>query len=144
MIARFLCLLACLITGFCAVLVTIGGCRASASKNWPVTQATVIAFRATPNYQYSVASSNFTNDYVSCNELFGFSRELTDSEKYAVRYPLNAKVTVHYHPTRPDISVLETKFDSASFWKQTTLLSAVTLLFGYGLVFGAQFRRRGL
>src|SRR5262249_45578978 len=144
MAARFVCLLACSITGLCAVLTIIGGCRASNSRNWPVTQGTVIAFRATPNYQYSVASGNFTNDYVSFHELFGFSRELTDSEKYAVRYPLNGKVTVHYHPTKPDISVLETKFDSARFWKDIALFAVFILVFGYGLVFGAQWRRSAL
>jgi hypothetical protein len=141
MAARFICLLACSITGLVAVLVILGGCRASDSKNWPTTQGTVIAFRATPNYQYTVASGNFTNDYVSCNELFGLSRELTDSEKYAVRYPLNATVTVHYHPTKPDISVLETKFDSSTFWRDTAVLSVIVLVFGYGLVFGVTWRR---
>jgi Protein of unknown function (DUF3592) len=143
MAARFLCLLACSITGFCAVLVIIGDCRASDSKNWPTTHGTVVAFRAKPNYQYAVPSGNFTNDYVSCNELFGLSRELTDSEKYAVRYPLNGKVTVHYHPTKPDISVLETKFNSATFWKETALLIVIVLVFGYGVIF-AHWRRSSL
>ena len=133
MAACFLCLLACSITGICAVLVVIGGCRASDSKNWPVTQGTVIAFRAAPNYQYTVGSGNFTNDNVSCNELFGLSTVMTDSKKYAVRYPLNGKVTVHYHSIRPDISVLETKFNSATFWKDIALFAVFVLVFCSGI-----------
>jgi hypothetical protein len=121
-------------------LTIIGGFRAVRSKNWPVTQATVVAFRATPNYQYTVAGNTYTNDNVSCNELFGWSKELTDSEKYAVRYPLSAKVTIHYQPGKPDIAVLETKFDSGVFWKQLGLLSLATLMLAFVTLFGARLR----
>jgi hypothetical protein len=128
--ARFVCLLAFLVGAFCVGLWVLEGYRAATSKKWPVTQATVIAFRATPNYQYSVGGGTYVSDNVSCNELFGWSKVFTDSEKYAVRYPLNAKVTVHYHPTKPDIGVLETKFDAAIFWKQLGIIIVVTVMFG--------------
>jgi hypothetical protein len=127
----------------CAVFagfVIIGGYRAANSKSWPVAQATVVAFRAKPNYQYTVGGNTYTSDNVSCNELFGWSKELTDSEKYAVRYPLNGKVTVHYHPNKPEIAVLETKFDPGIFWKQLGLMSVVTLMFGFGMFFGGRMR----
>ena len=108
-------------------------------KSWPVTRGVVIAFRETPNYQYTVNRTTYISDNVSCNELFGFSKALTDSEKYSVRYPLQANVTVHYHPTKPVIGVLETKFDPSA-WKQIALLTTITFLCALGFAIGGRPR----
>jgi hypothetical protein len=139
-VPRFLCLLAFLIGAFCTGLLSLGGHRAATSKSWPVTKATVVAFRGTPNYQYTVGGNTYLSDRVSCNELFGWSRELTDSENYAVRYPLNATVTTHYHPGKPDVAVLETSFDSGVFWKEIGGITLAMLVFGYGAIFRGTWR----
>ena len=91
------------------------------------------------NYQYTVNRTTYISDNVSCNELFGFSKALTDSEKYSVRYPLQANVTVHYHPTKPVIGVLETKFDPSA-WKQIALLTTITFLCALGFAIGGRPR----
>jgi len=138
MLTRVICLLFCLVMAVATALTLMGAYRAATSKNWPVTNGVVIAFRETPNYQYTVNGATYVSDSVSCNELFGFSKALTDSEKYSVRYPLQANVTVHYHPTKPEIGVLETKFDRSTAWKQVAMLSAVTLLLGVGFAVGGR------
>ena len=142
MAARIICLLAFLLCIFVLALLIVGGYRAATSKNWPVTQANVIAFRGTPNYQYTVGGAAYVSDTVSCNELFGLSKLFTDSEKYAVRYPLNATVTVHYHPKKLDLGVLETKFDASAFWKQLGGMFIASMMFGYVAIAGAQWRSR--
>ena len=139
MLTRAICLLFCLVMALITTLTIVGAYRAATSKNWPVTKGVVIAFRETPNYQYTVNGSTYVSDNVSCNELFGFSKALTDSEKYAVRYPLQANVTVHYHPTKPDIGVLEIKFDTSA-WKQIALLITITFLCAIGFAIGGRSR----
>jgi hypothetical protein len=134
-----ICLVFCLLLAVVTTLTIIGASRAARSKDWPVTEGVVIAFHETPNYQYRVNGATFVSDTVSCNELFGFSRALTDSEKYSLRYPLQAKVTVHYHPAKPEIGVLEKKFDRAA-WKRITLLVAMTLLLALGFSAGGRMR----
>jgi hypothetical protein len=60
---------------------------------------------------------------------------IQNSEKYAVRYPLQAKVQVHYQRTKPSLAVLETKFDSAGIFIICVLV-LVNLAFIAGFVFG--------
>src|SRR5262249_15255018 len=112
-IGRLLWLIVALLVGFASALWARQVWRAHDSRNWPSTEGLVFAFYETPNYCYTVAGRTYTNSYASCNELFNSHVSIQNSEKYAVRYPLQAKVSVHYLQTKPSLAVLETKFDSS-------------------------------
>jgi len=93
------------------VLLTVMACLAFTSKWWPTTDGVVKAFYGTPDYRYVVNGQTYTCDYASCNEFFDGNLWAQNSTKYAVRYPSQAKVVVHYCPYRPSIAALETSFD---------------------------------
>jgi uncharacterized protein DUF3592 len=87
--------------------------QAWSAKDWPVTTGTVVGIYETPQYEYSVGGATHFGNHASCNELVEFFSEknYADYERYLVKYPVNSKVPVHYHPRDPSLSVLETKFD---------------------------------
>jgi len=115
--------------------------RAHSSKYWPTTDGIVIAFYGTPDYQYSVGGKSYTSSYVSCNEFFNGDLFVSNSSKYAVRYPLQAKVKVHYSPGDPSLAALETAFDSRIIGAIAVLVLVTTLCFA-GFVFGWRLRGR--
>jgi hypothetical protein len=94
-----------------AGLLSFEAYRAAMSKHWPVTDGIVISFYEVPNYRYSVRGGTYVGTHASCNEFFDRFSSIKNSAKYAVRYPLNGKVTVHYLPDDPEVAVLETEFD---------------------------------
>ena len=120
---------------------TLQAWRACNSKNWPTTNGTVVAFYGTPDYRYSVAGQNHVSSYVSCNELFNYGLWVDNSSKYAVKYPLNSTVTVYYHPSRPTIAVLDTKFDP-TVWIAVVALFAMAGVCAAGFIFGWRLRSR--
>jgi hypothetical protein len=67
------------------------------------------------------------NDVASCNEFCYVA--MRNSSKYAVRYPLNGTVTVHYHPTKPELAVLETQFDSSALLPLGGMLFSASFAF---------------
>ena len=79
------------------------------------------------------------NDVASCNEFCYVA--MRNSSKYAVRYPLNGTVTVHYHPTKPELAVLETQFDSSALLPLGGMLFFSLICF-LGFLFGWRFRSR--
>ena len=120
---------------------TLQAWRACNSKYWPTTTGTVIAFYGTPDYRYSVAGRNHVSSYVSCNELFNGGLWVDNSSKNAVKYPLNSTVTVHHHPRRPTIAVLDTKFDP-TVWIAVVVLFAMAGVCAAGFIFGWRLRSR--
>ena len=116
MIGRIVGLFVLLLIGFASALWARQVWYAHDSSNWPTTNGVVFAFYETPNYRYTVAGRTYTNSYASCNELFHWNWSIRNSEKYAVRYPLEAKVVVHYHRNKPSRAVLDTRFDSSGFY----------------------------
>jgi hypothetical protein len=90
------------------ILISAKVWRVHDCKHWPTTKGTVIAFRETPNYKYFVGEKSYTNSIVSCNEVIDSYMSLRNSPGYAVRFPLQAGVVVHYRPSDPALSVLET------------------------------------
>ena len=124
-----------------AALTTLGAWRACNSKYWPTTTGTVIAFYGKPDYQYSVAGRSHVSSYVSCNELFDYGLWVDNSSKYAVKYPPNSTVTVHYCPSRPTLAVLDTKFDS-KIWIAVVVLVAAAGWCAARLIFGWRLRPR--
>jgi hypothetical protein len=130
-----------LLVGFASALWVRQIWRAHDSRNWPTTEGVVFAFYETPNYKYTVAGQTYTNSRASCNELFISHVSIQNSEKYAVRYPLQAKVPVHYQRTKPSLAVLETKFDSAGIFIVCVLV-LVNLAFIVGFVFGGRIPGR--
>jgi len=111
---------------------------AHTSKNWPTTAGVVVAFYETPEYTYAVKGQTYTNSYGSCNELFNRLWSIRNSAKYAVRYPLQAKVSVHYCPKTPALAVLENSFDRSGIVFVAALVLA-TFFFAAGFVFGWRF-----
>jgi hypothetical protein len=122
--------------------------RAHASQKWPTTDGTVVAFYGTPNYSYSVNGKSYTGSYVSCNEFFTDYLSMRNSASNAAKYPLQAKVSVHYCPSDPALAVLETAFDS-SILIAVGILALFTgvcfagFLFGWRLRPGWPWRRLG-
>ena len=133
----FLFILLALVTG----LVSLQVWRAYTARDWPTTPGVVVAFYETPNYKYSVGGRNYTNSYGSCNELFNSLWSMRNSAKYAVRYPLDAKVVVHYCRSRPGLAILETKFDASGLFVVMGLV-LMTSVCCAGLVFGWRLRFR--
>ncbi len=115
--------------------------RAYNSKYWPTTDGVVIAFYATPDYKYSVGGKSYTNSYVSCNEFFNGDLFVSNSSKYAVTYPLQAKVKVHYCPSEPSLAALETAFDSRIIGAIAVLVLVSAVCFA-GFVLGWPLRVR--
>ena len=141
MIGRMLWLCLTLLVGFASALWARQVSRAHGSRNWPTTEGVVFAFYETPNYRYTVAGQTYTNSYTSCNELFNSHVSIENSEKYAVRYPLQAKVPVHYLRTKPSLAVLETKFDSSGIFIVCGLV-VINLIFIVAFVFGGRISGR--
>jgi len=139
--SRLMWLLLFAVLSLVASWTTLQAWRACTSKYWPTTNGTVTAFYGTPDYQYSVAGQSHVSSYVSCNELFNYGLWVDNSSKYAVKYPLNSAVTVHYHPRRHSIAVLDTQFDPA-VWIAVIALFAMTGVCAAGFVFGWRFRSR--
>lgn len=118
--------------------------KVAAAKRWPVARGTVIEsrvadakdsdgswdYRPVITYQYRVGGQVYTNNLLA----FG-SRVLTEGgrsgEKKALitvaRYPVGCQVDIHYHPQRPDQSVLEPRSVVA---KWIVLLGVGFLLIG--------------
>lgn len=130
-----------LLVGFVSVLWARQVWRAHDSRNWPPTEGVVFAFYETPCYRYTVAGQTYTNSFASCNELFNRIVSIQNSEKYAVRYPLEAKVPVHYSRNKPSLAVLETKFDSLGIYLVCGL-ALINLMFIVGFVFGGRIPGR--
>jgi hypothetical protein len=130
-----------LLVGFASALWVRQVWRAHDSRNWPTTEGVVFAFYETPNYRYTVAGQTYTNSDASCNELFNRIVSIQNSEKYAVRYPLEAKVQVHYSRKKPSLAVLETKFDSLGIYLVCGLV-LINLVFIAGFVFGGRIPGR--
>ena len=122
-------------------VVTVDCYRGLTCKHWPVTQGVVFAFYETPNYRYAVSGRSYVSDQVSCNEFLNRSLTAQNSAKYAVRYPLEAKVSVRYHPGTPQLAVLETKFDTTVLWAIPILLF-FTVMSAFGFVLGWRWRMR--
>jgi hypothetical protein len=141
MAVRLIWLIFFLLITLCLSLLCREAYWAWTSKNWPTTNGTVFAFYETPRYRYTVSSRSYTNDIASCNEMFFRDVGIRNSEKYSVRYPLQATVSVHYHPGRPDVSALETKFDP-SILRDIALLLFIDLLLALGFAFGWGVRPR--
>lgn len=98
-------------------------------KDWPVTYGMVVSFRQTPMYSYSAGGAMNDSDVVSCNELVNEYEALWNSETYAARYPLGARVTVHYHPHKRNIAVLDTQFNRKYLIPVGALLLVGLMLF---------------
>jgi hypothetical protein len=101
-------------------------------KNWPVTSGMVWAIRQTPIYFYSARGAVNDSDIVSCNELVNGYEALWNSQSYVARYPLGASVTVHYHPHKKNVAVLDTQFNGK-------YLIPVVALFLVGLMLFVKF-----
>jgi hypothetical protein len=129
------------VCSLCAVWTTVQAWRACNSKYWPTTKGTVIAFYGKPDYQYSVVGATNVSSYVSCNELFYSHFWVDNSSKYAVRYPPNSQVTVHYFPSDPTLAVLDTKFDS-TIWIAVAILFLMSGISAAGFIFGWRLRSR--
>jgi hypothetical protein len=141
MIPRLIWLFLIVAFGTVTILFSVQVWRAATSKHWPTTPGVVFAFYETPNYKYSVDGRDYTNSHASCNEFFNSTWSAPYSSKYAERYPLGAKVTVHYYPERPDVAVLETNFDRSGI----IIVAAFGLLTSFcvaGFVFGWRGRYR--
>jgi hypothetical protein len=123
------------------VLFSVQAWRAHDSKHWPTTDGVVVSFYERPNYQYSVGGTSYTASHVSCNEFFDRYLSIRSSPEYAVRYPLQAKVSVHYYHSNPALAVLETTFDS-SILIAIAVLALVTGLCFAGFLFGWRLRPR--
>jgi hypothetical protein len=123
------------------VWISVQARRAHSSKYWPTTEGVVVAFYATPDYRYSVGGKSYTGSCVSCNEFFNGDLFVSNSSKYAVRYPLQAKVKVHYCPGDPSLAALETTFDSRIIGAIAVLVLLTALCFA-GFVFGWRLRGR--
>jgi hypothetical protein len=124
-----------------AAWTTFEAYRACTSKYWPTTNGSVIAFYGKPDYQYSVAGKTHVASDVSCNEFLNYLQWVDHSSKYAVKYPLNSQVTVHYCPSKPALAVLETQFDSRA-WIAVVILVGMTGVCAAGFIFGWPLRRR--
>src|SRR6266481_3383637 len=129
---------------FCMLLLftvvgSVGAWRAHDSKKWPTADGIVVAFYEAPNYRYVIGGKSYTGSVVSCNEFFNGYLSIWNSAKSAVRYPLQAKVAVHYCPNNPTLAVLETAFDSRIITAIVLLVMMTSLSFA-GLVFGWRFR----
>ena len=139
MIVRLICFFMSIVLGLVTVLFGLQVAYAHASKSWPTTQGVVVAFYATPEYKYSVSGRTYSSSYASCNELFNSQGIIQNSSKYALEYPLKARVTVHYCPQKPALAVLETQFNSSGFLLVAALVLATSVCVS-GIIFGGQFR----
>jgi hypothetical protein len=114
--------------------------RVAAARRWPVARGTVVEsrvedyrdsdgdwiYRPVITYQYDVGGRVYTNDLLA----FG-ARSLTrggigaerKAQASVARYPLGGNVEMHYHPERPEESVLEIRSAVA------TLLVIVGVIF---------------
>lgn len=122
--------------------------KVAAARRWPVAHGTILEsrvaestdgdggldYRAVITYQYQVGGQGYTNNLLA----FG-SRSLTEGgvagERKAhatvARYPVGGHVEVHYHPERPEQSVLEIRSVVA------TLLVVVGVIFLFAGMFVA-------
>lgn len=108
-----------------------------ACQSWPQTTGTVTEstlqrienktgarFDAKIRYQYKIAGKTFTCDRIQ----FG-SMAFKDAGAIQAKYPLNAKVDVHYEEANPDKATLETGFNNLAVLP--ALLGAIALLITY-------------
>jgi hypothetical protein len=137
--SRVLWFLMATIVGTVTALVTLQAYRSYTSKNWPVTTGVVVSFHETPHYHYRVGGQTYVNDRVSWEEFLDRNVTIRNSEKYAVRYSLNTKVTVHYHPRKPEMSVLDTRFDS-KILRVIGLVLIMFLICVMGCIFGWRWK----
>ena len=143
MLSRLIFLIMFVLMGLVTALWTREAWLASGSNRWPTTQGTVVAFYETPNFSYAVNGSVYTNSQASCNEFCNSYVAIRNSSKYAIKYPLNSAVTVHYRPSEPSRAVLETKFDPSIVIAIAGMLLMTTLC-GAGTILGWRFGRTHL
>jgi hypothetical protein len=122
-----------LISGLFAVFFDIGSYRGHDSKSWPVVEGTVVAYYQNPQYRYLVGGLTFENGQVTSLEFVGGSAGNVDVN--LVKYPLHGKVTVHYNPQKPQLAVLDTRFE-ARYYTISAAISAVSMLFFVAFVQG--------
>lgn len=108
--------------------------RALASPNWPRTPGKVSASETTAStstdsktrvssktyaaniaFQYEVNGRQYTADILHFGQTVG-SGDSSDAELRHVRYPIDAAVTVSYHPKDPSIATVEPGFDPDVLW----------------------------
>ena len=140
MISRLIWLFWFMLLAVITGLWSLGVWHAYTAKNWPTTEGVVIAFYGKPDYTYSVDGRTYTNSFVSCNEFFNLW-SVENSAKYAVKYPLGAKVAVYFSRRRPELSALQTQFDTSGILLVVTLV-LMTSVFAAGFVFGWRFQGR--
>lgn len=110
------------------LLLTVGGAsvilyhlseaiRGLDSERWPTTNGTVIAseisdfsyetttYFANIKYEYIVESEKFSSSKIAFFDDFAYSFK-TVAEGFLSRYRVGTQVTVYYHPTKPELSVL--------------------------------------
>ena len=124
--SRVIWLLLAFVFGAMASYFSFQSYRAMTSKHWPTTNGQVFAYYDAPNYRYKVAGATYEASRISCNEFFG-SRDRKKTDRYLMFYPLGANVVVRYHPSKPELAVLETDFDSGIF-KAIGVLSLLVLV----------------
>ncbi len=124
--------------------------NARASREWPATTAEILSstvieqrrtvFEAAVTYRYHVEGREFSGDRIR----FGWEGESTREGQQAVsaRFPVGARVPVHYHPADPAVSTLlpgQGDHGSLGLWIGAVLfllsavsLAAVTVAFASG------------
>jgi len=122
-------------------VVSVRAWRAYDSKHWPTTEGVVVAYFGNPDYKYSVGGTSYTSSYVSCNEFFDHYLAIRNSSKYAEKYPLQSKVSVHYRPADPALAVLETEFNARILLVVGVLVLATSFC-AAGVWFGWRGRSR--
>jgi hypothetical protein len=141
MFSRFIWLLLLIVFALFSVFFGSNSWLAYTSNHWPTTDGLVVTFYGTPNFRYSVAGATYIDSHVSCNELVEGYSPIKYSATYATKYPLNARVVVHYCPGKPALAVLETVFDPACLI-YVAIFSLMSLLCMAGIIFGWQIRFR--
>ncbi len=117
---------------------SIGFYKAVDSKNWPVVQGTVISsnvirpsgkstkYVAEVTYTYTVNQKEFTGKKLKATAARGTSEW---AKAKVEEYPVNAFVTVHYNPDKPELAVIEPGLQSDNFWMTVAPLLAMVLIF---------------
>ncbi|MBT8442580.1 MAG: DUF3592 domain-containing protein [Gammaproteobacteria bacterium] len=109
------------------------------SRTWPTIEGRIVHSklrvrgresrnRFSLEYTYEVEGVDYANDeFTFMSGVF-----LRNARENAARYPLGKTVTVHYHPDRRDISVLETDVN----WPGFLGIALLSVVFSYVGFFG--------
>jgi hypothetical protein len=84
------------------------------TKSWPTTQGTVIASEVIKpskyvprvTYTYDIDTNVFSSERIQLKDMAQYKTR-AGAEKVANKYPVDAKVTVYYNPTKFDEAILE-------------------------------------